>query len=140
MRSRTGATLLECLVVMTVLGLCTGTALIASTRALNTMIVHGAARDVAELFALARDRAIASGRRTAVLLDTRQQRLVVHAASDTLAILELRDRHITLEVTRDSMAYSNNGLGYGAANLRAVLTRGSSQDTLTVSRLGRVKR
>jgi hypothetical protein len=46
---------------------------------------------------------------------------------------------VRLAATRDSMAYLPLGLGYGAANLRAVLTRGRASDTVFVSRLGRVR-
>jgi len=38
------------------------------------------------------------------------------------------------------MAYAASGLGYGASNLRVIVRRGASADTITVSRLGRVKR
>jgi hypothetical protein len=37
------------------------------------------------------------------------------------------------------MVYDPRGLGFGAANLSLVLSRGDAADTLTVSRLGRVK-
>jgi hypothetical protein len=33
-----------------------------------------------------------------------------------------------------------NGMGYGAANTRAIVTRGIAAETVTVSRLGRVRR
>jgi hypothetical protein len=38
------------------------------------------------------------------------------------------------------MAYSASGLGFGAANMRVIVSRGASADTITVSRLGRVRR
>jgi hypothetical protein len=46
---------------------------------------------------------------------------------------------VALEATRDSLAYGPDGLGVGAANLRLVLRRGAAADTLSVSRLGRVR-
>lgn len=140
MRDRTGSTLIEQLIVLAVIGMCLGLTLTGGARLVNTAAVHGASREVAELFAMARDRAMATGARTAVHIDDTHHRIVVHAFTDTLARLDLNDRTIHLETTRDSMAYLPSGLGYGAANLRVILSKGTSRDTLTVSRLGRVKR
>ena len=83
---------------------------------------------------------MSTGTATAVYLDSRRRRLVVHAGTDTIARLELSPRAVALAVSRDSMTYTATGLGFGAANLRAIISRGASADTITVSRLGRVKR
>lgn len=141
MTNRTGTTLIEHIMLLAALGVCLSVMVTGGARLLNTAAVHGASREVAELFAMARDRAVATGTRTAIHLDPVRHRIVVHAWNDTLARLELqRDQGILLESTRDSMAYLPSGLGYGAANLRVILKRGASRDTITVSRLGRVKR
>jgi hypothetical protein len=141
MRTRDGSTLIEQILLLAVLAVVTAVGVAGGARLLDAATVHGATREIAELFALARDRAMATGTRTAVRFDVAQSRLVVHAGPDTLASLELlASRAIRLAVTRDSMAYSPSGLGFGAANLRVIVTRGASHDTLTVSRLGRVKR
>jgi Tfp pilus assembly protein FimT len=140
MRNRAGSTLIEQLVVLAVIGVCIGLVFTGGATLVNTAAVHGASREVAELFAMARDRAMATGVRTAVHLDDTHQRMVVHAYHDTLARLELRPRAIAIESTRDSMAFLPSGLGYGAANLRVIVRKGASRDTITVSRLGRVKR
>jgi len=47
---------------------------------------------------------------------------------------------VTLEASRSTIRIGPNGLGYGAANTRLVLRRGDAADTLTTSRLGRLKR
>jgi len=141
MRTREGSTLIEQIILLAVLGIITAVGVAGGARLLDAVTVHGATREIAELFALARDRAMATGTRTAVRFDVAQARVVVHAGPDTLANLELLEsRAIELAVTRDSMAYLPSGLGYGAANLRVIVSRGASHDTLTVSRLGRVKR
>lgn len=141
MTNRAGSTLLEQIIVLAALGVCLSVMVTGGARLLNTAAVHGASREVSELFAMARDRAVATGTRTAIHLDPIRNRIVVHAWQDTLARLDLgRDQGILLETTRDSMAYMPSGLGYGAANLRVILKRGVSRDTITVSRLGRVKR
>jgi Tfp pilus assembly protein FimT len=141
MRRRTGSTLIEQVILIAVLGSCAAVGVAGGARLLDTATVHGAAREVAELFALARDRASATSTRTAVRLDATRDRVVVHSGADTLASLELgATRHVQLVSTRDSMAYLPSGLGYGAANLRVIVSRGASRDTITVSRLGRVRR
>ncbi len=140
-RPRHGSTLIEQLVVLAILGVCIALGVGGSARLLDTAAVHGAARDVAELFAQARDRAMATGSRTAVQLDARTARVLVHTGADTVMRLDLRStRAVQLTTTRDSMSYLSSGLGYGAANLRVILSRGASRDTITVSRLGRVRR
>jgi Tfp pilus assembly protein FimT len=139
--ARRGTTLVEQVVLLAVLGVCSAVAVTGAARLLTTVAVHGAAREVAELFALARDRAMATGERVSVRLDGPAGRVLVHAGEDTLARLELyASQKISLTATRDSMAYLPSGLGYGAANLRVIVARGASRDTITVSRLGRVKR
>jgi hypothetical protein len=74
-----------------------------------------------------------------VRIDAAQRRLTVHTGTDTLARTILPDG-LTMRTTRDSLAYAPSGLGYGAANLRVIVSRGRSADTITVSRLGRVAR
>jgi len=141
MKRRVGSTLVEQVVVMAVVGVCSATIIAGGSRVLDAASVHNAAREVSELFAMARDRAMATGTRTAVQLDVAQNRITVHAREDTLARVELlRDYAVHLETTRDSMAYLPSGLGYGAANLRVIVSRGASRDTINVSRLGRVRR
>ena len=140
MPHRPGTTLIEQVVVLAVLGVCAATGVVGAVRLLDTATVHGAARDVSGLLELARDRAMSTGTATAVYLDSRRRRLVVHAGTDTIARLELSPRAVARAVSRDSMTYTATGLGFGAANLRAIISRGASADTITVSRLGRVKR
>ena len=141
MPSRNGSTLIEQLLLLVVLSVCLAIVTRAGVRVLDAATVHGAARDVSELFAMARDRAMATGTRTAVQFDHRAHRVLVNAGTDTFARLDLASgRAVLLNATRDSMAYLSSGLGYGAANLRVILSRGASADTITVSRLGRVRR
>lgn len=141
MRPRDGSTLIEQVILLAVLGVVGTVGVAGGSRLLDTTTVHAASRELAELFSLARDRAMATGTRTAIRLDAARARVVVHSGIDTLATLDLRQQHaVRIDVTRDSMAYLSSGLGYGAANLRVIVSRGASRDTLTVSRLGRVRR
>jgi Tfp pilus assembly protein FimT len=101
---------------------------------------HAAAAELRAAFATARAAAVRRGARTAVRLDSAAGRAVVHAGSDTLRRLDLAAAYgVRLRATRDSLAYTALGTGHGAANLRVVLARGRAADTVTVSRLGRVR-
>jgi prepilin-type N-terminal cleavage/methylation domain-containing protein len=135
-----GTTLLELVVVLAIIGLTASLAVVGIARALDAAHVRAAARDVASMFTLARDRAMATGRFGVVLLDDTHPQVRVRIATDTVSTLDLGANAVMLQSTRDSMAYTSTGLGFGAANLRVIVSRGRSHDTLTVSRLGRVKR
>jgi Tfp pilus assembly protein FimT len=139
--SRRGSTLVEQIALLALLGALAAIGVRAAAGVLNATLVHIATRDVADLLALAREQASATGVRTAVRFDPAAGRVVVHAEGDTIARYDVTQHGaLTLEASRDSMAYSPSGLGYGAANLRVVLRKGASAETLTVSRLGRVRR
>lgn len=111
----------------------------AGARALDTLAVAVARGEAARLLAVARGEALAAGRATAVTVDAAGGRLVAHAGTDTVARALFGPAGIALHATRDSMAYGPDGLGAGAANLRIILRRGHAADTLSVSRLGRVR-
>jgi Tfp pilus assembly protein FimT len=140
-RTRRGSTLVEQMVLLAILGMLAAIGVRGIATVLNATMVHVAARDIADLLALAREQASATGTRTAVRFDPAAGRVVVHAGRDTIARYDVAQHGaLALEASRDSMAYAPSGLGYGAANLRVVLRRGASAETLTVSRLGRVRR
>jgi Tfp pilus assembly protein FimT len=135
---RRGTTTIEQLVTMTILAIVATIAVVGGAPVLDAAAVEAAAQQTTTLFALARDHALATGTTTAVRIEGPTQRLIVHAARDTIAIARFTESHVRLDASRDSMAYGPSGLGTGAANLRLTLTRGRRADTITVSRLGRV--
>lgn len=139
-RGRDGTTLVEQLTLMAMLGVIMALGVVGASRLLDAAWTHIVARDARDLLALARDQATATGTRTAVRFDGVTHRITVHAGTDTVARYEAREHGgVTLQSTRDSMAYGPSGLGFGAANLRLVLRKGASAETVTVSRLGRVR-
>lgn len=139
-RNRAGTTYVEQLLMLTLLGLLLTVGVAAGGRWLDRAAVAAATRSATDAFAAARDHAVAAGTRTAVRIDVVQGRLLVHARGDTIARLSLTELHrVSLEATRDSMAYAPSGIGWGASNLRLVLRRGAAADTVVVSRLGRVR-
>lgn len=140
MQPRRGTTLVEQMVVLTLLGLLAGIVFRSVRQSLDHLAVHSASRDARDTFAAAREHAVAAGERTAVQIDPARAELSVHAGGDTIAVRPVGALHgVSVSSSRDSMAYTPSGLGYGAANLRLILTRGTSAETVTVSRLGRVR-
>jgi prepilin-type N-terminal cleavage/methylation domain-containing protein len=92
-------------------------------------------------FDAARTLALTRGRHAAVRVDTLGARLVVHSFRDTVLRVPLGTSWgVRVSASRDSSAIAPDGLGYGAANLSLILSRGAAADTVTVSRLGRVAR
>lgn len=137
---RTGITLLELLIALAVLAILAAMAVPRVTDRRDRIAVRHAARLIADALATARSEAMAISQPVAVQLDAPHATLTVHAESDTLARLMLGGSHgVSLRATRDSMAYTPGGLGLGAANLTIAVTRGSAAETVTVSRLGRVR-
>ncbi len=133
--------MVEQLTLLSMLGVLAAIGIVGASRLLDATWTHVVSRDARDLLALAREQATATGSRTAVRFDASTHRIVVHAGTDTVARYDTREHGgVTLESTRDSMAYTPSGLGYGAANLRLVLRKGVSAETITVSRLGRVSR
>jgi Tfp pilus assembly protein FimT len=129
------------MVVLTILGI-VGTLGINRTVALRDRLsVRTAATEAMSAFAFARRWSLSRASRTAIAIDTFTATLVVRSYSDTIARRRLGDSHgVSMWSSRDSMAYAPNGLGYGASNLTLVLRRGAAVETVSVSRLGRVRR
>ena len=71
--------------------------------------------------------------------DAARGRIRVVSGADTLFFRDLSARGLTLALTRDSITWSPNGQGWGAANTTIIIARRGIADTITVSRLGRVR-
>jgi len=138
---RLGVTLLELTLALAILGVVSSIAIPGMVRTRDRAAVHGATSALVSTLADARHQALRWQRRTAVRFDTATAATVVHAGADTLTRIPLRDIYqVSLDATRDSIAFYPSGLGYGAANTRLIVSRGAAAETLTVSRAGRVRR
>jgi Tfp pilus assembly protein FimT len=119
-----------------VLGIAVPRVRIAAERA----AVRGAVADIVATLSTARQLAVAHRGRVAVSVDAADGVLRVIRDGDTVTSRALgRMFGVTLGSTRDSLAYDGRGLGSGAANLTFVVARGTTADTVVVSRLGRVR-
>lgn len=141
MRRRSGTSLVEVLLVLGLLGVLTAFAIPPYITLRDRASVRAAATASVAAFDAARALALTRGQRAAIRIDTAGRRIVVHTFRDTtLRVPVGASWGVRLAATRDSSAVAPDGLGYGAANLRLILSRGGAADTVTVSRLGRVSR
>jgi len=140
---RRGFSLVELIVTMAAVAVVTAVTLPRLGGVLDWLAVDNEAVRVTTALAVTRHVAIMRGARA---------RLVV--ASDSLRIDRWDDRTWTpvlrwvgpreagvrLEVSNPEIAFGPTGIGWGASNTTVVLRRGSRFETITTSRLGRVKR
>ena len=102
--------------------------------------VRGAIAEVVATLSAARHLAVSRGGGVSVAVDDRSATIHVVGDGDTLMTRRLGNVFgVTIRSTRDSLAYDARGLGLGAANLTFVVVRGTTADTVVVSRLGRVR-
>jgi Tfp pilus assembly protein FimT len=137
---RPGLTLAEVLVV------CTFTALLAAigiprTRyILDGLRLRQAAHEVAGALTLARAAAIRRGDYTQLIVDEPSGAVRVTGPHDTLLVRELGRLHrVDLRASRDTITFAPSGLGFGVSNSTIVVSIGERAETVTVSRLGRMR-
>lgn len=138
-----GFTLVEMAIALVIVSTLTAIALPRLAPALDRIAADAAAREITTALAVTRHTAIRQGRRA---------RLVIR--SDSLR-LDLWDgvrwtpetrwtgpeaHRVTLQVSNPVVTYSPNGIAWGLANTSIRLRRGSQIETITTSRVGRIKR
>jgi Tfp pilus assembly protein FimT len=102
--------------------------------------VRSAVADIVTTLSTARQLAVSHGGGTSVSIDADAGTIRVLRHGDTVMTRAIGPTFgVTLRSSRDSLAYDGRGLGSGAANLTFVVLRGSTADTVVVSRLGRVR-
>ena len=138
-----GFTLLELMVVLLIVAALLALWLPRAARLQDWLETERAVRDVTT--------ALAVGRNGAVMQSTLAR---IEIAADTLRIDRLEpdgwrpwwrlpgpsSHGVTLEVSNPIVTFGPTGMGWGASNTKIVLRRGSQAETITTSRVGRVKR
>jgi prepilin-type N-terminal cleavage/methylation domain-containing protein len=139
-RSRRGTTLLELMLALGVLAVLAGIIVLRTARFADALAARGAAREVRAALGTTRHLAVLRATRAAVGIDTVRGVVVVHLAAETALVRGVRAAYgVRISTSRDSLAWGADGLGWGAANAKLVIRRGVAAETITVSRLGRVR-
>lgn len=139
---RRGVTLLELAIVLTIIGTISALAFPKAAGLLDRIAVSRATGEVAAFYQTARLSAVFRSQR--VRMEFRPDSLLAtfEGPRDSLFLQwpgPLRHR-VSLTATRAAIRIQANGLGLGAANTKIVLRRGMAAESLTTSRLGRLKR
>ena len=102
--------------------------------------VRAALTDLGSCFSFARQSAVARRTTVAVVFDTAAGSVALRSAGGSISHCALRAKYgIVLGANRDSAVYDARGLGHGVSNITVTIRRGAMIDTLTMSRLGRVR-
>jgi Tfp pilus assembly protein FimT len=137
---RRGTTLVELMVVCTLITVAAGLAFPRAHAILDGLRVRQAAHEVSGALMLTRAAAIRRGERARVIVDRAAATIRVEAGTDTLLRRDLRRmHHVTLRASRDTITYAPTGLGWGLANSTIVVSIGVRAETVTVARLGRTR-
>lgn len=137
---RRGFSLLETTVVLVIIGVVLAIALPRLGAVRDRSAARGAVNDLAAVLSYARRAAILRRSVVVVALDTARASVQVRAGGQVLARRTLGPAYgIVLRANRDSVMYDPRGLGYGLANFTVTVRSGATVDTLTMSRLGRVR-
>lgn len=139
-RARRAFTVLEMVIVLTMVGVLLAIALPGAAAVRDRTSVRAAMADLSAAFSLARRSALSRRALVSVLVDTAAATVEVRSAGARLWRRTLRESYgIVLGSNRDSAVYDPRGFGYGVSNLSLTVRRGAIVDTLTMSRLGRVR-
>jgi prepilin-type N-terminal cleavage/methylation domain-containing protein len=135
-----GFTLPELVVVCTLIALLAGVAVPRTRYVLDGLRLRQAAHEVAGAVTLARAAAIRRGAFAQVVVDESTGTVRVESDGDTLWRRELTENHgVLVRASRDTVPYAPTGLGFGVANSTIVVSIGERAETVTVSRLGRMR-
>ena len=138
---RRGLTLVELVLTCTFIGLVMGIAVPRAGAALDALRLEQAAHEVAGALTLARAAAIRRASFAQLIIDEAAGRIRVESDGDTLLERDLRAlNRVSLRASRDTVTYAASGLGYGVANSTIVVSINARAETVTVSRLGRMRR
>jgi prepilin-type N-terminal cleavage/methylation domain-containing protein len=139
---RRGVTLIELLVALVIVGAVSAIALPRAARWLDWIAVDRATWEIASFYQTARFAAIARDQRVRLELRADTLRAVFEGVADSVFLRwPGPGRHaVRFTASRAVIRIQPNGLGFGAANTKLVLRRGAVAESLTTSRLGRLKR
>ena len=135
-----GFSLPEVAVALAIMAVLLSIALHRFTTLRDATSVRAATGDLGSAFSLARQVAVSNRRVVAIVLDTGRGVVEVRWGGAKVARRDLGATYsVHLGSNRDSAVFDARGVGYGLSNLSVAIRRGRFVDTLTMSRLGRVR-
>jgi prepilin-type N-terminal cleavage/methylation domain-containing protein len=139
---RRGVTLLELVTVLAVIGIVTIVALPHLSSWWDRLATARAARELANFYTYSRFGAIFHGTRVRLEFGADTLRAVYEGVRDSVFLVRPGpSRHgVSLTASRRVIRVHPNGIGRGGANTKLVVRRGAAAESLTTSRLGRLKR
>lgn len=139
---RRGVTLPELATVLAIVGVLAAMVVPRLAGWMDRIAVSRATGEITAFYQTARFAAIFRSQRVRLDLGPDSLRAVFEGPTDSLFLhWPGPARHgVRLTVTRATVRFQSNGLGLGAANTKLVLRRGAAVESLTTSRLGRLKR
>lgn len=138
-----GFTLLELMVVTCIAALLLALAIPRAAHFMDWLATERAVRDVTTALAIGRARAVAFGTRARISFSSDTLRIDRFEMSEWVPWWRTpgpASLGVTLQVSNPVVIFGPNGIGWGASNTTIVLRRGSQVETITTSRVGRVKR
>jgi prepilin-type N-terminal cleavage/methylation domain-containing protein len=140
---RRGLSLVELAVALAIAAVVTAFTVPRVAGVLDWIAVDTAAQEVATALAAARYAAVMQGSRTRLTIALDTLRVDRWRGDSWDAVLRWPGplaHGVTLAVSNPVVTFDPIGLGWGVSNTKVVMRRGSRIETLTVSRVGRVKR
>jgi len=140
---RRGFTLLELVVVLAIVAVLTTFAVSRLIPLVDWIAADGAARDVTSALAVTRTAAVLRGTRARLRIAPDSLRVDREGPAGWEPYARWAgpaSAGVTLTVSNPEVVFSPLGIAWGLSNTRIVLSRGSQIETITTSRLGRVRR
>lgn len=137
-----GFTLIETAIVLVVIGVVIGLATPRIAGHVDRLAVRRAGDETAAFYNRVRIAAVYRAVRVRVVFRGDSLVAVAEGVTDSVVgIVPGPTRHgVLLTASRPEIMLYPNGLGLGAANTKLVFRRGAAADSLTISRLGRIRR
>jgi prepilin-type N-terminal cleavage/methylation domain-containing protein len=137
-----GFTLLELMVVACIIAVLLALGFPRAARFLDWVETELAVRDVTTALAVGRNGAVLKSTRARISIDPDTLRIDWFGGQGWQPFWRTpgpSSRGVTLETSNPVVIFGPTGMGWGASNTTVVLRRGSQAETITLSRLGRVK-
>jgi prepilin-type N-terminal cleavage/methylation domain-containing protein len=138
-----GFTLLELMIVLAIAAVLVAFWVPRAATLMDWIETERAVRDVTTALAVGRNGAVLQSTRARIRLDPdtlRIDRLGAHGWEPWWRAPGPSSHGVTLATSNPVVIFGPTGMGWGVSNTTVVLRRGSQAETITMSRVGRVKR